>query len=56
MNINPSRIMDMASAFQDSAILFAASDLGIFGAVAKSAEATAADVAGVLGSTRAPPS
>jgi 3-hydroxy-5-methyl-1-naphthoate 3-O-methyltransferase len=48
MNINPSRIMDMASAFQDSAILFAASDLGIFGAVAKSAQATAADVAGAL--------
>jgi 3-hydroxy-5-methyl-1-naphthoate 3-O-methyltransferase len=49
MNINPSRIMDMASAFQDSAILFAASDLGIFGAVAKSAESTAADVAGAVG-------
>ena len=41
--------MDMASAFQESAILFAASDLGIFGAVAKSADATAADVAGAAG-------
>jgi hypothetical protein len=46
MRINLSRIMDMASVFQDSAILFAASDLGIFCALAKSADATAADVAG----------
>ena len=49
MNLNPSRIMDMSSAFQDSAILFAASDLGIFGAVAKSGEAKAEDVAEALG-------
>jgi SAM-dependent methyltransferase len=41
--------MDMSSAFQDSAILFAASDLGIFGAVAKESGATAADVARAQG-------
>ena len=28
--MNPSRIMQMASAFQESCLLFAASDLGIF--------------------------
>jgi SAM-dependent methyltransferase len=49
MNLNPSRIVEMASAFHDSAILFAASDLGIFGALAKSGGATAAALAGSLG-------
>jgi hypothetical protein len=29
-----SHITDMASAFQDSALLFAASDLGVFGGLA----------------------
>lgn len=46
--IDPSRITEMASAFQDSAVLFAASDLGVFGALAKvgegSAEALAAEL------------
>ena len=36
MNPDPDRIMKMASAFFDSAVLFAASDLGVFGRLAKS--------------------
>lgn len=32
---NPSRILDMASAFYDSGVLFAASDLGVFGYLAE---------------------
>jgi ubiquinone/menaquinone biosynthesis C-methylase UbiE len=39
----------MASLFQDSAVLFAASDLGIFGALAKLNAATAPEVADHLG-------
>jgi len=39
----------MASAFQESALLFTACDLGVFGALAKTGEGTAADVAGSIG-------
>ncbi len=42
VSLNPSRIVDMASAFYDSCVLFAASDLGIF---ARLSELVAADVA-----------
>ncbi len=49
MGLDPSRIMDMATAFHDSAVLFAASDLGIFAALAKSGEATTAGLADSLG-------
>ena len=41
MTPNPSRITNMASIFQDSAVLFAAVDLGIFGALARLGEASA---------------
>ena len=43
--IDPTRITNMASVFQDSAILFAASDLGIFGALARLGNARAASLA-----------
>ena len=46
---NPARIMNLASVFQDSAVLFAASDLGIFTTLAKLGAATAASVASTLG-------
>ena len=49
MQPNPSRIMSLASIFQDSAVLFAASDLGIFTALSKAGTATAASVAHTLG-------
>ena len=42
----------MASLFQDSAVLFAASELGIFGALAKLTAATAPEVADQLGMDR----
>jgi len=45
---NPSRITNLASAFQESALLFAASDLGVFGALAKLGEATAPALASEL--------
>lgn len=35
MSANPSRLIDMASAFYDSCVLFTASDLGIFGKLAE---------------------
>jgi len=38
---NPSRITNLATAFQESALLFAASDLGIFAALSRLGEATA---------------
>jgi len=41
MTPNPSRITSMASIFQDSAVLFAATDLGIFGALARLGETSA---------------
>ncbi len=37
--MDPNRIVDMASAFYDSAVLFAASDLGVFGRLADLGEA-----------------
>jgi 3-hydroxy-5-methyl-1-naphthoate 3-O-methyltransferase len=39
MSPNPNRIVNMASAFYESALLFAASDLGIFAALAKAEQA-----------------
>lgn len=48
MPLDPSRITDMASVFQDSALLFAASDLGIFAALSKLGESTAACLASTL--------
>ncbi|MFC1814656.1 methyltransferase dimerization domain-containing protein [Thermodesulfobacteriota bacterium] len=35
MTLNPSRIIDLASVFYDSCVLFAASDLGSFGKLAQ---------------------
>jgi ubiquinone/menaquinone biosynthesis C-methylase UbiE len=46
---NPTRIVELASIFQDSALLFAASDLGIFAALSQLGEATAAALAAKLG-------
>ncbi|TFH16887.1 MAG: methyltransferase [Lentisphaerales bacterium] len=45
---DPSRIIDMASAFYESCILFTASDLDIFGLLARTGAATASDVADTL--------
>ena len=36
--MDPNRIVDMASAFYESCVLFAASDLGIFGKLAELGE------------------
>jgi len=49
MNINPAKIIDMASAFYDSCILFAASDLGVFAALAKLEKADLPTLAAELG-------
>jgi O-methyltransferase domain/Dimerisation domain len=46
--LDPSRIMDMASIFQDSALLFAANDLGVFGALARLGEASSEKIAATL--------
>jgi SAM-dependent methyltransferase len=46
--MDPSRITNMASLFQDSAILFAASDAGVFGALSKLGEAGAPALASEL--------
>lgn len=46
---SPTRIIDMASAFYDSATLFAASDLGIFAKLAELGSADAATLARELG-------
>ncbi len=43
--MNPARIIEMASAFYESSVLFAASDLGIFGKLAELGEADAETVA-----------
>jgi SAM-dependent methyltransferase len=43
--MNPDRIVEMASAFYESSVLFAASDLGIFGKMAELGEADAETVA-----------
>ena len=42
---DPSRIMRMASAFQESCLLFAASDLGVFGKLAEAGPSSADQVA-----------
>lgn len=47
--MNPARIVEMASAFYESCVLFAASDLGIFGRLAEFGEADADAVAGACG-------
>jgi len=49
MKPDPSRIMDLASAFYGSCTLFTASDLGIFGCLAKRTDAGSEDVAAELG-------
>ena len=46
--IDPSRLMRMASAFQESCLLFAASDLGIFQALAERGTADSSQLAGAL--------
>ncbi len=43
--MNPTRVVEMASAFYDSCILFAASDLGIFDCLNRTTSATAETVA-----------
>lgn len=45
---NPQRIVDMASAYFDSCVLFAAADLGIFTAIAETGEATSGVIANRL--------
>jgi SAM-dependent methyltransferase len=47
--MNPGRIVEMASAFYESSVLFAASDLGIFGKLAELGEADADAVAAACG-------
>jgi SAM-dependent methyltransferase len=49
VRVNPSRIVEMASAFYESSVLFAASDLGIFGKLADLGEAGADAVAAACG-------
>ncbi|MBN2711412.1 MAG: methyltransferase domain-containing protein [Planctomycetes bacterium] len=49
MQPNPSRIIDMASAFYDSCVLFTASDLGVFATLSELGKADAATVARSLG-------
>ena len=48
MKLDPSRITNLASVFQESALLFAACDLGIFGSVSRLGETTAACLASTL--------
>ena len=48
-HVSPQRIMDTASAFYDSCILFAASDLGIFASLSAVERADAAAIAGMCG-------
>lgn len=48
MRPDPSRIMDLANAFYGSNILFAASDLGVFGCLAKRQHAACEDIAADL--------
>src|SRR5215469_13950720 len=48
MQPDPTRIFAMASIFQESAVLFAASDLGVFGSLARFGEATAEELANQL--------
>jgi len=46
--LDPSRIMRMASAFQESCLLFAASDLGVFGKLAELGSADSVTLANAL--------
>jgi len=46
--LEPSRIMRLASAFQESCLLFAASDLGVFGKLAELGEADGGQLAAAL--------
>ena len=46
--LDPSRVMRMASAFQESCLLFAASDLGIFAKLAETGPADAVQIAQAL--------
>jgi SAM-dependent methyltransferase len=48
MKFDPSHIMDLASAFYGSGILFAASDLGVFACLAKRGQASSEEVAAEL--------
>lgn len=50
--MNPARLVEMASAFYDSSVLFAASDLGIFGKLAELGEVDAEAVAAACGLDR----
>jgi SAM-dependent methyltransferase len=47
--INPNRIVQMASAYYESCVLFAASDLGVFGKLAELGSADATALAAALG-------
>jgi hypothetical protein len=47
--MNPTRIIDMASAFYDSCVLFSASDLGIFATLAGRESASASEIAASCG-------
>ena len=49
MRPDPSRIVDLASAFYGSCVLFAASDLGLFSCLAARGQATNDEVASALG-------
>lgn len=49
VNIDPGRIVRMASAFQESSLLFAASDLGVFAKLAELGQADAAQLSAALG-------
>ena len=49
MPLTPDRIMNLASAFYDSRVLFAASDLGVFGKLAELGSADAGALASALG-------
>jgi len=49
MDMDPTRIIDLASAFYGSNVLFAASDLGVFGALAEIGQADAGTLAERLG-------
>ena len=49
MNMNPTRIMDLANAFYGSQVLFTASDLGIFGHLAEGAPKSASQLSALTG-------
>lgn len=47
--MNPARLVEMASAFYESSVLFAASDLGVFAKLAELGEADARTISGACG-------